>query len=173
MPDPGPGAGWPGDWDRAASEGGEWAAWQSWFVWCLDPVNSRELIARLRRHGRGDEFEVAWVGGGWRTLVAECHDRLVAAFPDYELLGIKQKYGVLSYQAFPRRWVDGERSWSTDEAAALDAITDEFGVRSETACEWCGALARLRDWRKTELTLCDTCDQRFPDPPYLVHRQLS
>jgi hypothetical protein len=122
----------------------------------------------LRRHGRGGDFEVAWVGEGWRSLVEECHARLSGAFPDYELLAIKQKHGVLSYQAFPRPWVDGERSWSADEAAESGTIIDEFVVRSETVCEWCGAVARLRDWRTVELTLCDRCDQRFPDPPYGV-----
>jgi hypothetical protein len=139
-------------------------------VWCLDPANSAEVVARLRRHSRAGDFEVAWVGEGWRSLVEECHERLVAVFPEYELLAIKQKYGVLSYQAFPRPWVDGERCWSADEGAAVDAITDEFSVRSEAVCEWCGAVARLRDWRTVELTLCDGCDQRFPDPPHEVHR---
>jgi hypothetical protein len=112
---------------------------------------------------------VAWVGEGWRLLVAECHERLVAAYPEYELLAIKQKHGALSYQAFPSRGVEGERPWSADEAAELDAITEVFSIRSEAVCEWCGAVARLRDWRTVELTLCDACDQRFPDPPYEVH----
>jgi hypothetical protein len=144
--------------------------WQAGFVWCLDPANSAELMARLRRHGRGGDFEVAWVGEGWRSLVEECHERLVAAFPEYELLAIKQKYGVLSYQAFPGRWVEGQRRWSADEAVEMDAITEEFRARSESVCEWCGVVARLRDRRTVELTLCDACDRRFPDPPYQVHR---
>jgi hypothetical protein len=95
------------------------------FVWCLDPANSAELMARLRRHGRGGEFEVAWAGEGWRSLVGERHERLLAAFPEHELLAIKQKHGVLSYQAFPRRWVEGERPWSADEAA--DDYVREIG----------------------------------------------
>jgi hypothetical protein len=135
-------------------------------VWCLDPINSGELIDRLRPHRRDGDFEVAWVGEGWRRLVAECHERLSAKFPDYELLAIKQKYGVLSYQAFPCRWVEGERQWSAGEAAELDAITDEYRARSEVVCEWCGAAAQLREWRMWQLTLCDGCDERFPDPPY-------
>lgn len=59
-------------------------------MWCLDPVNSDELIAELCPHARSYEFEVAWVGEGWRPLVLDCHRRLSAVFPDYELLGIKQ-----------------------------------------------------------------------------------
>jgi hypothetical protein len=61
------------------------------------------LISRLRPRGRDRQFEVAWVGEGWRGLVADCHDHLEAAFPEYELLAIKQKCGRFEYQAFPRR----------------------------------------------------------------------
>jgi hypothetical protein len=101
-------------------------------MWALDPVNSPDLIGQLRPHGRTADFEVAWVGEGWRPLVQECHDRLVAAFPEYELLAVKQKYGVLEYQAFPRRWVKDHRQWSAEEQADLDAITSEIRQRSET-----------------------------------------
>jgi hypothetical protein len=46
------------------------------------------------------------------------------------------------------------------------AIVYVYQDRAETICEWCGVLARLRDWRSVLLTLCDECDARFPDPPY-------
>jgi hypothetical protein len=138
-------------------------------VWALDPANSGDLIARLRPHGRDRDFEVARVGEGWRPLVEECHERLQVAFPDYELLDIKQKYGVLEFQAFPRRWAEGQGQWTRQEYADLHAITGEIRDRSETICEWCGAPGQLRESRKHELTVCDACDQRFPDPPYPVH----
>lgn len=134
-------------------------------VWVLDLTNSCDLINRLRPHGRDLNFEVAWVGEGWRPLVEECHERLAAAFPDYELLAIKQKYGLLEYQAFPRRWAEGQRRWTAQEHADLEAITSEFRDRSEHICEWCGVAGELREWRRLDLTLCDTCDQRFPDTP--------
>jgi hypothetical protein len=123
----------------------------------------------MRPHGRDREFEVAWVGEGWRSLVAQCHDRLSARFPGYELLDIKQKHGILWYQAFPRRWVQGQEQWTQEEADELNAIVDEFQIRSQVICEWCGAAARLREWRAVELTLCDDCDRRFPDPPVRPH----
>ena len=135
-------------------------------MWALDPANSPVLIEQLRPHGRNDEFEVASVGEGWRSLVQECHERLVSRFPEYELLAIKQKYGALEYQAFPRPWRAGQRSWSPSEASTVDAITDEYRAKSESVCEWCGGPAVLRDWRTLELTLCDDCDRKFPDPPY-------
>lgn len=108
-------------------------------MWELDPANSGGLIDRLRPHGRNRNFEVASVGEGWRPLVGECHERLQAAFPDYELLDIKQKYGALEYQAFPRRWTVGQGQWTTQEYASLQAITSEVRDRSERICEWCGA----------------------------------
>jgi hypothetical protein len=109
---------------------------------------------------------VAWVGEGWRSLVEECHGRVVRAYPQYELSAIKQKDGRLCFQAFPHRWTEVGHYWSSVEADGLDAIIEEFEVRSETMCEWCGAHARLRQWRTIELTLCDRCDSRFPDPPW-------
>ena len=81
------------------------------------------------------------------------------------MLAIKQKYGVLEYQAFPRRWVKGQKRWTAQELDDLEAITSEIRNRSESVCEWRGAAGRLREWRTLELTLCDTCNQRFPDPP--------
>jgi len=142
-------------------------------VWALDPDNSRDLIDRLRPHGRNRTFEVAEVGEGWRPLVEECHERLEAAFPEYELLYIKQKYGVLEYQAFPRRWAKGQGQWTTQEHDSLETITSQIRERSGNICEWCGAAGQLRDWRELELTLCDACDQRFPDPPYTVYGLLG
>jgi len=144
----------------------------SW-VWCLDPVNSPELIGRLRGHGRDRQFEVAWVGEGWRDLVATCHARLETVFPDYELLSVKQKFGVLAYQALPHRWVAGETRWSTQEYDDVQEITEEFRVQSETTCEWCSAPGRLREWRALLLTLCDPCDGRFADPPSETHESGS
>jgi hypothetical protein len=143
--------------------------WNAGRVWVLDPANSRDLIGRLRPHGRDCDFEIASVGEGWRPLVGECHKRLEAAFPDYELLDIKQKWGVLVYQAFPRRWVEGSKQWTMQEYADLGAIVGEIQERSAAICEWCGAAGQPREWRNLELTLCDACDQRFPDLPCPVH----
>lgn len=138
-------------------------------MWELDPANSRDLIDRLRPHARRFTLERVRVGEGWRPLVEECHERLLVAFPDYELLNIKQKWGVLVYQANPCRWVEGSKQWTKQEDKDFGAITSEIQMRSEAICEWCGAAGRLREWRNLELTLCDACDQRFPDPPYPVY----
>lgn len=138
-------------------------------MWKLDQANSGDLIARLRPHAHRFTLEAAHVGEGWRPLVEECHERLQAAFPDYELLAVKQKYGALEYQAFPRPWAQDHKQWTAQENADLQAITGEIRDRSEHTCEWCGAAGQHRESRKLELTLCDACNQRFPDPPYPVH----
>lgn len=139
-------------------------------MWVLDPANSAELLSELRPHRLRSEAEVIWVGEGWRPLVEECHRSLAARFPDYELLAVKQKWGALAYQAFPRAWVPGATSWTGDEYAVLKTITDAIRTRSESICEWCGAAAALRDGRSYWVTLCPECHQRFPDPPYVVGR---
>ena len=130
----------------------------------LDSRNSADLIDKLRPHARRFEFTVASVGEGWRPLVIECHDRLSASFPDYELWAIKQKHGALEFQAFPFPWYAAARSWSSHEYSRLLAITDEIRERSESICEWCGASGQLRDSRTLQLTLCDACDDMFADP---------
>jgi hypothetical protein len=137
-------------------------------MWVLDPANSPDLVAALKERSRGKDYEVVWVGEGWRGLVDECHKALVADFPEYELLAVKQKFGVLAYQAFPRPWVEGERGWTQDEAASVNTITEMAQSKSQSVCEWCGAEGWLRDNRSVWLTLCNACEDRFPDPPYVV-----
>jgi hypothetical protein len=135
-------------------------------MWTLNRDNSPDLISRLRPHSRNGDFEFADVGEGWRPLVEECHARIVAVFPDYELLDVKQKHGVLAYQAFPRRWVKGEDGWTAEESRVLGSITSDIQKRSEHICESCGVTAgQLREWRRLERTLCDACDERFPEEP--------
>src|SRR5690242_4765524 len=116
-------------------------------MWTLDPANSPGLMKRLDRHARGGELAAAWVGEGWRPLVEACHQELEAAFPDYELLTIKQRFGLLEYQAFPRPWGAGERTFTAEEQAALHATADAYRERSGTVCEWCGKPGMLREDR--------------------------
>lgn len=135
-------------------------------MWALDPANSPELIEDLRPHARDPEsLCVLWVGEGWRDLVRACHQQLRAAFPDYELVNVETKDGLLAYHAHPRPSTGGEPGSPVDGLEAFNAIRDRFRDRSATVCEWCGSVGRLRAWRTGKLTLCDPCDDRFPDPP--------
>lgn len=121
-------------------------------MWVLDPANSGELLNRLRPHSLSPHFEVIWCGEGWRKLVSDCHDELAAAFPEYRFYAIKQKWGVLAFQARPRV---GEAT--SDELAQLQEVTDRYERASETVCEWCGRPGSLRSDRPEWLTLCDHC----------------
>ncbi|WP_055619905.1 hypothetical protein [Streptomyces sp. JHA19] len=115
----------------------------------------------VRRHGRGPSYTVD-VGPGWRHLVLECHEALVAEFPGYEMLAVKKKWGALAFQAFPRPWQPGG-NWTSAEHARLDAIIEAFARRSEEICERCGAAGALRETRRIHLTLCDACEAEVPE----------
>lgn len=121
-------------------------------MWVLDPANSRDLLDRLRPHSLSPDFEVVWCGEGWKPLVSDCHDELAAAFPNYRFYAIKQKWGVLTFQARPRA---GEVT--SEELALVDEITDGFRCASEAVCEWCGRPGSLRSDGPEWLTLCDPC----------------
>ena len=126
-------------------------------MWVLDPSNSRDLLDLLRPHSSSGELEVVWCGEGWRSLVRECHDELVAAFPDYRFTGIKQKWGVLMFSARPRAGAA-----MPQEELRVDTITERYSRASATICEWCGGPGSLREdvlvsGRREDLTLCDSC----------------
>ncbi|MGW1027561.1 hypothetical protein ACWD4J_28345 [Streptomyces sp. NPDC002577] len=119
------------------------------------PAPAAELEP-LRRHFR-DPSSSCGVGPGWRSIVLGCHEAVVAEFPEYELLAVKQKWATLAFQAFPRPWKRGG-NWTHDEADRLDALVAEFMAASEYVCERCGSAGTLRETRPIELTLCDECE---------------
>ena len=104
-----------------------------------------------------------YVGPGWFDLVAACHQRTVEAFPSYVIAAIKQKYGRLAFQAFPRPWL-GPDTWTADELGLLDELIEPLQERSEDVCERCGAPGQLRESRPVILTLCDRCDAEVLEP---------
>lgn len=110
----------------------------------------------LRHHFR-DPSSGFDVGPGWRSLVLRCHEVVVAEFPEYELLAVKQKWAALAFQAFPRPWRRDE-CWTPEEAARLEALVAEFTAASERICERCGNDGTLRETRPIELILCDACE---------------
>lgn len=135
-------------------------------MWVLDAANSRELLDVLRPHSSSGELEVVWCGEGWRSLVRECHDELVAAFPDYVFTDIKQKWGVLMFSARPRAG-----AVRPQEALRVEEIAERYRRASEVTCEWCGSAGSLREdvlvnSRPHDLTLCDPCVADLATSPY-------
>lgn len=122
---------------------------------------SDDMFSSVREHLRDPSYDFD-VGPGWRPLVLECHQAVVAEFPEYELLAVKQKWGALSFQAFPRPWQPGG-NWTNDESARLHSVTGAFADRSEVVCERCGADGALREGRRIHLVLCETCETIVPE----------
>jgi hypothetical protein len=122
---------------------------------------SGDVLEPIRRHLRDRSYDVD-VGPGWRQLVLECHQAVVAEFPEYELLAVKQKWGALAFQAFPRPWKPGG-NWTGAEYSRLHAVTDAFADRSAGVCERCGADGSLRESRRVHLVLCDQCETLVPE----------
>jgi hypothetical protein len=114
-----------------------------------------DLLATLRTHARHKDLEL-WVGDGWLPLVRECHEAVVAEFPSYELLAVKQKYAELAFQAFPHPW-HGPDSWTDDEHERLDDIVESFRERSAETCERCGGQGQARKVDRLYLTVCGAC----------------
>ena len=126
----------------------------------LDPANSPLLMEELRPHWQQPAADVVFAGEGWRPIIEKCHLAIKREFPNYELLNIKQREGVLAYQAFPQP--DGA---DPKRQRRLAEVIEPFLVMSETTCEYCGARGALREERTYLLTLCDRCDDRLLDPP--------
>jgi len=118
------------------------------------------LLAELRRRARvGPELEI-FVDDGWLPLVRQCHAALIEVLPEYELLAVKEKYGALAFQAFPRPWVPGG-NWTDEESDLVEQITDAAAAWSALVCEHCGLPGELREDREHLRTLCDQCDRRW------------
>jgi hypothetical protein len=125
-------------------------------AWTRDAnPNAPELLATLREHARMKDLQL-FVGDGWLPLVRECHEAVVAEFPDYELLAVKQKYAELAFQAFPVPWA-GPDTWTDEEHSRLDEIVDSFRARSAAICERCGGRGEVRSLDGLLLTVCGPC----------------
>jgi hypothetical protein len=90
-------------------------------------------------------------GRGWWHILEELNDRLLALSPDYQVVQVKEKFGVLTfyYKSGPV---------SSDIVAKMRTEVQAASVASERTCESCGAVGTLdtsnRGWIKT---LCSTC----------------
>lgn len=55
---------------------------------------SGDSFEPVRQHWRDSSYHFD-VGPGWQPLVLKCHQALVAEFPQYELLAVKQQWGQI------------------------------------------------------------------------------
>jgi hypothetical protein len=120
-----------------------------------NPNAPPDVVAALRTHARVKDL-VLYVGDGWLPLVSDCHKAVMTAFPNYELLAVKQRFGELAFQACPVPW-RGPDTWTEDERRRLDDIVEQFREQSRSVCEECGRGGEDRSIHGYELVLCDEC----------------
>jgi len=83
---------------------------------------------------------------GWDTIVLELHAKLVAIYPEYQILQTKEKFGAL-------------RFYVRDMVGNGFAFIEETEERSKKTCENCGKPGKLRDDGHWLTTLCDDCQE--------------
>ena len=122
------------------------------------------LLEELRAHAKSPDRFALSVEAGWIPIVRECHRRLVAEFPDYEVAVISQKYGELRFYARPHPSTDA----TADDVEAQRRVDEIIGVaasRCSSTCELCGEPGSGRHERMYEMTLCNSCEATTADPP--------
>lgn len=118
-------------------------------------VGEAALLGLLRPHARSPDLTID-AGRGWWPIIEACHRQLEARLPRYELLAVKQKYGVLAFQAFASPWTPGIH-WTEADVRALDAIVEDARVHSARTCEVCGAAGQLHQVGSWLMTRCGRC----------------
>ncbi len=90
---------------------------------------------------------------GWHDLVIELVGKIEELYKkynvdihDFRIEDITEKYGTLRFNA----------KYSIGEVYELII---EYQVKSETICEECGAIGKVRNNRNWIQTLCDECDK--------------
>ena len=97
---------------------------------------------------------------GWNMILSETNKRLRYLCSDYEILQVKEKFGLL---CFYWKLPESENSTSVSDpvlklrASIMRDIVEYAEYRSAFSCECCGKSGKLRErdyWLKT---LCFTC----------------
>jgi len=88
------------------------------------------------------EDALTCVGKGWASLVNELYDKKPKKI---KVVQLKEKFASL------RCYTD----WSDDE---FDKVIEDVERRSETICEQCGSVGKVRDIGHWLVTLCDDCE---------------
>lgn len=105
------------------------------------------------------EREIRNVGDGWKPIVQEVHDKLLALDPEYRIVQVKEKFGGLRFYFMPA-------SPDSEAYKEMRDIVDEAEARSYSVCEECGNFGECGNSRESGgsswlRTLCDTCRQTW------------
>lgn len=72
------------------------------------------------------------VDEGWYQIIVDCDDELSTLDPDYKVIQIKQKFGVLRYYFQPSKPAD------KDLTNAMHAVVRKYFLESSKTCEATG-----------------------------------
>lgn len=91
------------------------------------------------------------VGDGWLPLIDKLCSELISLKLDIKVAQVKEKYGTLRF------YVDYGKEVGETEWKLVETVIDKYEHLSETTCEACGNLGKLRGggWIKTR---CDQCE---------------
>lgn len=99
------------------------------------------------------EIEKSNVGPGWQTIISDLHTSLSSLLPNYKVVQIKEKFGVLRY------YFSSGSGASPDSIKAAYELVSNAEKKSTHTCENCGSTdddvtTRGDGWIRT---LCDSC----------------
>jgi hypothetical protein len=116
---------------------------------------SPEFEARIKNKFPSMFGSMIWptfdCGDGWQNLLESLCNDLYRICPDVEVLQVKEKFGTLRF------YVQN----CTDEGYGRISGAETL---SETTCEECGALGRLRSRRGWLFTRCNECWEKMNGP---------
>ena len=94
---------------------------------------------------------------GWYPLVIDLDTALAEVDPNYDVLQVKEKFGVLKYYYNPH--ID-----SAEMRQQMRALVDTAEAESKAICEECGSRTdvRLRKFPHRIQTLCERCAVIYP-----------
>jgi len=90
-----------------------------------------------------------YIPDGWADLVLECHEKLVALNPNYQIHQIKEKFGAL-------RFYIGYNTDDENLSEEMSQIINEYEHKSNYVCEVCGEAGEIRQMAGIYRTLCNT-----------------
>lgn len=114
-------------------------------------IMNREQLEYALRGNIAIQFRIE-VGDGWIPLVFELHQQLKSLDPTYEIIQVKEKFGILRVYF---------RAIDSSKYTEMEKITSVYEAHSGIICEFCGGFGKscnLGGWMKT---YCDQCYENW------------
>lgn len=109
-------------------------------------------------NGNSAFLEGGHVGAGWEPIVKDLHERLVELDPNYSIIQVKEKFGLLRFY-----FSASDEVFLADDQAVINAMynaVQEAEDLSATTCEFCGAAGTMDQAHFWIKTLCEDCKDK-------------